>query len=44
VDETSEVLDYTKLNEQMDILHAWNINNPNHKVDIHTPMPDYKKL
>ena len=26
------------------LLHAWNINNPNHKVDIHTPMPDYKKL
>ena len=26
------------------LLHAWNINNPNHEVDIHTPMPDYKKL
>ena len=26
------------------LLHAWNKNNPNHEVNLHTPMPNYKEL
>ena len=26
------------------LLHAWNINNPEHEVDIDIPMPDYMNL
>ena len=26
------------------LLHTWNINNPEHEVDIDIPMPDYMNL
>ena len=35
---------FDKISNWRYLIKAWNINNPEHEVDIHTPMPDYTKL
>ncbi len=44
MDALNRIEHFDKLSNWQYFLYAWNINNPDHELDIHTPMPDYMKL